>query len=191
MLSERFANSASHQYHHLLPSLNELSTYLEQKICPPGGTQCLSRAGAIASADYLDIDYDSISQALVIKTYRNQSPTVGGTWNEEIKAIDDTKLEIGVLAPEQATEAEELKMGGFLIVIGEDDKPSEFSFFADVPISVLLTIDKNQRSSRFLLVTTLHLNITSNPKNSAIKLDFALPSPSLSYSLRVYIHSSV
>ena len=128
MISERFATSATYQYHHILPSLESLSTYVNEKICATKDPRCLARASAIASADYLDIDYDSISQALVIRTYRHRSPEAPGKWQEEVQAVDNAKLEIGVLASEVATEVEKLKLGGFLAVIGEDEKLSELCF---------------------------------------------------------------
>ena len=34
------------------------------------------------------------------------------------------KVEVGVLAIEKATQPEELSLGGFLAVLGEDTKPS-------------------------------------------------------------------
>ena len=92
-------------------------------MCSSQNPLCLKKLEAIESADYFDIDYDSISQAFVLKTYRHQSPH--GRWNEDVKAIKDAKLEIGVLNPQDATELEHLKMGGFLVVVGEDDKLSE------------------------------------------------------------------
>ena len=110
-----------------MPSLRDFSTYLNEKICASKDPRCLQRAEAVASADYLDIDYDSISQSLVLKSYRHRSFQAEGQWHGEIKAIGDAKLEIGVLAPEVATEQEQLKLGGFLAVVGEDDKLSKLA----------------------------------------------------------------
>ena len=36
---------------------------------------------------------------------------------------DKAKVEVGVLANEVPTEPEELKLGGWLTVVGEDEKP--------------------------------------------------------------------
>lgn len=124
-MPERFSNSASFQYYQLLPSLEDFSTHITEKLCASKDPQCLARARLADSADYLDVDYDSVSQKLVLGTYRHQSPKADGRWNEGLERIGDAKLEIGVLAPEVATEPEQLKLGGFLAVVGEDDRPSK------------------------------------------------------------------
>ncbi|MCJ1256631.1 protease B nonderepressible form [Lignoscripta atroalba] len=122
--SERFASSAAFQYYSLLPSLADLITYIQQKICLRDDKICFAEATTLESADYLDIDYDTISQALVLSIFRHQSPK-SASWNEQIHNHGGAvKVEVGVLANEKPTEPEELSLGGFLAVIGEDDKPS-------------------------------------------------------------------
>lgn len=122
--SERFTSSAALQYYQLLPSLDELVTYIQQKICLTLDSDCQAKAASLAIANYLDVDYDSISHALVVKLFRYQPPALG-TWNEKmIKTGASSKVEVGVLANEKAIEPEELSLGGFLTVIGKDTKPS-------------------------------------------------------------------
>ena len=103
------------------------------------------------SADHVDIDFDTISQALSISTFRHKSPEPSG-WNERIssgasikikesvsvrigvnvnvggsvKSGAGRKIEVGVLANEPPTELENLSLGGFLTVVGEDEKPSTY-----------------------------------------------------------------
>ncbi|KAJ9642854.1 protease B nonderepressible form [Coniosporium tulheliwenetii] len=72
----------------------------------------------------MDIDYDAISHALVINAFWNEAPG-GGSWHDRIERTrDDETIEVGVLSNETPEEPEELKLGGFLIVVGEDDTPS-------------------------------------------------------------------
>lgn len=124
LISERFASSSAWQYHSALPSLSELVTYIEQKICPPTSQRCHSEAQSLASASYLDIDYDTISQVVVLSAFWHEPPS-SLTWEEQIENSEGAdQVEVGVLANEQPTEPEELSLGGFLTVVGEDDKPS-------------------------------------------------------------------
>jgi len=124
LISELFASSSAWQYHSALPSLKDLVTYIEQKICPPGSETCHKEAHTLASASYLDIDYDTISQVVVLSAFWPESPN-SPTWDEQIQNSEGAdQVEVGVLANEQPVEPEELSLGGFLTVIGEDDKPS-------------------------------------------------------------------
>ena len=99
-------------------------TYVEQKICPSLGEACYIKAGLLKSADYLDVDFDTISQALTLITFQHRPQNLG-LWNEQINNHGGTtRVEVGVLANETPREPEELSLGGFLTIIGEDDKPS-------------------------------------------------------------------
>jgi hypothetical protein len=126
VISERFASSSSHSYYQRLAFPRHLLAYLTHKICKQHGEPCTTRVAGLESADYLDIDYDTISQALVIRSFHQLRPG-RSPLNEVLRPIGDTRLEVGILSSEKATESEPetLKMGGFLTVIGDDDKPSE------------------------------------------------------------------
>ena len=127
MVSERFASSAAFQFHHLLPSLADLISYIQQKICSPSDPPCHAKAATIRSADYLDIDYDTISQSLVLSVFHHASPG-SGVWDESLQKVGGSaNVEVGVLANEKPTEPGHLSVGGFLTVIGEDTKPSTSS----------------------------------------------------------------
>lgn len=122
--SERFASSAALQYYETLPSLTDFTTYLLEKICPGLHETCKHKADALRSADYIDIDYDAISQSLVLSAFWN-IPPLSGVWNEQVDTIEGSvQVEVGVLANEKPTQPEELSLGGFLAVIGEDSKTS-------------------------------------------------------------------
>ncbi|KAI9837512.1 MAG: hypothetical protein M1819_007163 [Sarea resinae] len=130
VLSERFASSSASQYYELVPSNANLIEYIQHNLCGPTGKACRSQASLLQSACYVDIDYDTISHALVLNAFWAASPD-GKSWNETIGQEDPTdKIEVGILANEKATEPEELSLGGFLTVIGEDTKPNPtlFSF---------------------------------------------------------------
>lgn len=123
-ISERFTSSAAFQFYQVLPSLSDLVTYIEQKICPSVGKACYAKAEFLISVDYLDIDFDTISQTLTLTTFQHRPPS-SGLWNGQIsnhKGV--TRVEIGVLANETPREPEELSLGGFLTILGEDVKPS-------------------------------------------------------------------
>ena len=100
---------------------------MHQKICPEKDESCRLRAASIKSADYLDIDYDAISQSLVLSAFWH-SPPLAEAWDERIdNSQASIKVEVGVLANEKPTEPEELSLAGFLAVVGEDRKPSMYS----------------------------------------------------------------
>ncbi|PLB43188.1 PIG-X-domain-containing protein [Aspergillus steynii IBT 23096] len=131
ILSTRFASTAAYQYHALLPSLDTLVSYIQNKVCAASGSEeCLRHAASLASADSLDINYDSISHALTLTGYWARSPS--GGWTEKIQkqAAGAGQVEVGFLGTEKALEPEEIKMGGLLGVVGSDDqlKPTLFSF---------------------------------------------------------------
>ena len=98
-------------------------TYIQQKVCGQNEL-CKVKANALNHADYLDMDYDTISQSLVVNAFWHVSPH-SDAWEEKISVRQgSTKVEIGILANEKPTQSEELSLGGFLIILGEDTKLS-------------------------------------------------------------------
>jgi hypothetical protein len=141
VLSERFANSASLQYHALLPSLQQLVAYIQRHICPSSDVVCAHDVSLINIADTLDLDYDSISHTLTVTAFWSQPPavlfdpvsetTTKGEWTIDIRRVSKLdRVEVGVLSSSPATDAHDLQLSGFLTVIGEDEKPkpTRFSF---------------------------------------------------------------
>lgn len=99
-------------------------TYIEHKICPLLGAACYRKAQLLKFADYLDIDFDTISQTVNIVVFRHGPPT-SGLWDEHISNDGRiNRVEVGVLANEVPRKPEEFSLGGFLTVVGEDNKPS-------------------------------------------------------------------
>ncbi|KAI5282919.1 protease B nonderepressible form [Ascosphaera aggregata] len=78
----------------------------------------------IESADSLDLDYDSSSTAVKITSFWSKPYTESGLWTEEIESKQHgaSRSEVGVLALQQATQAQKLSVGGFLAKIGEDEE---------------------------------------------------------------------
>ncbi|MCJ1312043.1 protease B nonderepressible form [Agyrium rufum] len=168
VLSERFATSASFQYYQSLLGLEDLITYISQKICPSLGEQCHRKASSLRGANYVDLDFDTISQALDVRAFYSR-PTDGisasESWTEQItRPNKDSRVEVGILATEKSTEPESLTFGGFLTVIGEDAKPTS----------------KNLRSIRAVYgETDLEAPVYATKKwGSAMLIELAPPLPS-------------
>lgn len=123
ILSGRFSHSASRQLYASVPSLENFVNYLARVICGPTADRCKSDARELLDADYLDIDWDSISHTLVLKAFSSKSFLESGVWQEKhILPIGDHALEVGVLSNEMPEEVEELKYSGFLTQVGKDAK---------------------------------------------------------------------
>ena len=104
--------------------MTDLATYLQQKLCLETEESCRLRAASLKSADYLDVDYDAISQSLVLCAFWHCPPRAE-VWDERItNSQASTKVEVGVLANEKPTEPEEISLAGFLSIVGEDRKLS-------------------------------------------------------------------
>ncbi len=127
-IADRVTISPSYQYYQLLPDLKDFGTYIREKICPALGDECSAIVTSVESADYVDIDYDTVSHSLTVRIYRSGAP-LHPAWTEKISLRDNTSsVEVGILASEKSTqpEPEMLALGGFLTVLGEDTKPSTF-----------------------------------------------------------------
>ncbi|GKZ18609.1 protease B nonderepressible form [Aspergillus brasiliensis] len=127
ILSTRFASTSTYQFHSSLPEHN-LGAYITENICRGEGAAC---AADWDTADSIDVDFDAVSRALVVSGYWGQ-PVKQEGWTEEIRAPgkDRDRVEVGLLGTEKAVEAEEIKVGGLLGVVGVDRelKPTLFSF---------------------------------------------------------------
>ncbi|KAM3068825.1 protease B nonderepressible form [Clarireedia jacksonii] len=145
---ERFASNAATQYYQPLEDLTDLVEYVKHKLCKLTEQECLSRVALLQEASSVDIDFDTISHALNIAAYWTPR-----TWNLDVanKGGKD-RVEVGFLSPEEPLQPEELSLGGFLTVVGEDSKlsPTLFSFPARHHPST------TKYSSSFLSPTGLH-----------------------------------
>lgn len=131
--------SAAYQYYQPLPSLEDLTSYLQQNVCSSSNKVCRDQIAALQFASAVDFDFDAISHALKITAVWAHAPG-GGVWSETIRLHSSSdSVEVGILNMEKATEPEELSLGGFLTVLGEDGKPSKtVSFYPLSPIPLTL-----------------------------------------------------
>jgi len=155
ILSSRFTSSTSSQYHSVLPSLSDMALYIQQQVCRSTDSSCQAAATSLLTTTYLDLDFDMISHALTVTAFWHKEPN-GQTWNEKIDKVGrDGTIEVGVLNREIATEPEEISLGGFLTVVGEDVKSSTCTLFPP-PLTVQTTNFPSQapHSSHFPPATT-------------------------------------
>ncbi|TVY53168.1 Protein pbn1, partial [Lachnellula suecica] len=175
---ERFSHSAATQYYTSLPDVDNFVFYLIHKLCTPHkDATCLPRAQLLLGASTIDIDFDTISHALTVTAFWPSQ-----TWDLDIKNTNQDRLEVGILSVQNPKEREELSLGGFLTVVGEDDHPSPtlFSFPArHHPTSQSFT-------SSFLLPSGLHptlqLSISGNKppveeRSCSLHAHLTLPCP--------------
>ncbi|KAK5125523.1 hypothetical protein LTR85_000634 [Meristemomyces frigidus] len=130
ILSERFSHSSSYQYFHPLPRVLQFQTYLARSVCGEFKGPCVREAASLSYASYIDIDFDAISHAVTMAAFWRAGIEAEAARTLPRKWREGDSLEVGVLQVEDADEPEELKMGGYLTVVGEDDGPSPtlFSF---------------------------------------------------------------
>ncbi|KAI9677532.1 MAG: protease B nonderepressible form [Caeruleum heppii] len=129
-LDNRVSSPARWQYYQLLESLEGFVEYLDQTVCAAPNNECHGRASSSLNATQIDLDYDAVSKIFIFTAFWHIGPDQG-LWHETIRRSNPRdKLEVGILANEKATEAEELSLGGLVMVVGEDDhpKPTLFSF---------------------------------------------------------------
>ena len=130
-MSERFASSASYHYYYPLQSLSNLHDYLLRKACR--GTyarECSQKVQITKTADSLDIDFDSVSQAIDIRAFSSNAAE-NTSWEEQIEGIGDSRIEIGILSSQLSQETGKQSMRGILVVLGEDNRFSEYSSSID------------------------------------------------------------
>jgi hypothetical protein len=96
--------------------------YIYVKICAQD-VDCQQQALSLASADYVDADYDSISHSLVLRAFWSRSGADDGKWHGMHRKGERDTVEVGILMNEKPSELEELKYSGVLTVIGQDKKP--------------------------------------------------------------------
>ncbi|RMZ04852.1 hypothetical protein D0862_05171 [Hortaea werneckii] len=173
ILSERFSSAAQYQYFYPLSRLIHFQTTLAKLVCGTGGlkSSCVNEAAALSYASYLDIDFDVISHAVTLSGFWREGLSADMAKSVPSKGSPNDSLEVGVLVAEKSDEPEELKFGGYLTVIGEDDEPNPtlFSFPSrHHPLSALSSSSESPLtySTHFQQPTGLHpkLDITfSNP----------------------------
>ncbi|KAA8625874.1 PIG-X-domain-containing protein [Pyrenophora tritici-repentis] len=147
ILSERFSMSATSQFYAYLDNIGAYKGPWQSIMCEKGPLQayCEKLVNAFSTARSVDIDYDTISRSVVLtalwpvaekeswekekgwtSTHRLPSAWMikhGGLSPNEVPTEDST-VEIGVLSHEGNADPEDIQFGGFLTVLGQDQKPS-------------------------------------------------------------------
>lgn len=124
MLSERFTMSTALHYYspffHEDWSSSVMAMWIEEM------------TGSHVLPSYVDIDYDAISQAVICTiVWSTDHAHDGGRWTDTYSAPathSDSTIEIGILSHEANTDPEDYQFGGFLTVLGRDDKPSTIPY---------------------------------------------------------------
>jgi len=126
------ASSPAYQYFHPLPDVRKLQAYLRAlpSCVNEGCAPPVDVLDPIDSLSLLDIDFDVVSHAVTFTTYRHATNRQG---KRKSQGIDNTvrlsrsgdSVEVGVLQVEKPDddELESLKLGGYLTVLGENDRP--------------------------------------------------------------------
>ncbi|KAK3048896.1 protease B nonderepressible form [Extremus antarcticus] len=120
------------------------------------------RVQELDHADYTDVDFDAISSTITLTAV--WSPVASAeNFNSTRRASGkirgsgaNQRIEVGVLHPEKAKEPEELSLGGFLTVIGDNDHPSRTLFAFPARHHPLPPADTTTFKASFQQPTGLH-----------------------------------
>lgn len=136
ILSGRFASTSTWQYFSYGPIGDQIGRLILGRVCREStGVDyealglCEALLGVLPEAAYVDLDFDAIAHALTFTAVWGAAGGGGGV--AELAARDLRKLqegdrlEVGTLQVEASTDPEELSLGGFLTVLGEDERPSK------------------------------------------------------------------
>jgi hypothetical protein len=203
VLSERFAATSTYQYYHKSPLLYDMGEVVLMQLFmadPPFIDMPNELSQALEYANYVDMDWDTISQTFVFTAVwppegSQHAPLVpfdpllispASLLDRRFRrSRKDQRVETGILQPEVAKETEQLSLGGFLTVLGEDDHPDRtlFSFPArhhPLPPSTPATFSASFQSPTGLhpkLQLTLPRQHLSPPKDScSLHAYWTLPS---------------
>lgn len=140
ILSERFSMSTAYQYYAPLGVDEFIKGGLARWAVQQGVETSLE------SASYIDVDYEAISQAVVLTAVWDKAYS-GDGWSETISLPQkDSTIEIGVLSHEPNTDPEDYQFGGFLTALGQDSKPRNFP--PNPPSQTKLTRPQNRHVSK-------------------------------------------
>lgn len=162
--SETFASAASYQYFHVLPDLSVFREYLHDNACRSDLKARLACEDEAQFAEYaasVDIDFDTISRAVNIAATwsadvdSGERPGSGITNRAIVKFRENHRYEVGILQSEKADEIEELSLGGYLAVLGENDSPSK------------CTVHRNSKKPLTRIIRRNHVLVPLAPSSSS------------------------
>jgi hypothetical protein len=135
ILSKRFSMSTSNQYYAYLGNIDSMTGHFQSLLCrEKRGKWCMDITKEFMTSRYIDVDYDTISRAVVLTAGWPSANKKGEGWTEEIGlASKDATVEIGVLSLEGNADPEDIQFGGFLTVLGHDERPSMPPLFPSHP----------------------------------------------------------
>jgi len=116
------STSSVAEWYTSLSSLQGLSKVIA-KACKTSDEKCISATSSLLSADYVDIDYEKDSRSVILTSFWASGPQKG-SWEETTDYPDHERVEVGLLHQEIAEDKDEMKMGGWLTVVGYDKNPS-------------------------------------------------------------------
>lgn len=144
MISERFASTSTYQHYDPSPLRQIVGDAFLARVFTaaqavagswPSEEQVEQLLRELQNADYIDVDFDAIGNAITFVAYWSPVDAALATTSDRRasrrirKSRPNDRVEVGVLHPEVAKEPEELSLGGFLTVLGETDHPSMTSLF--------------------------------------------------------------
>ncbi|KAF2630350.1 PIG-X-domain-containing protein [Macroventuria anomochaeta] len=171
MLSERFSMSTALQYYSPFSEddwdASKIAEWFQ------------NMTGADSSASYIDIDYDAISQAVIFTVVWSHAPNKKG-WTESVYVPEDeSTVEIGVLSHEPNTDPEDVQFGGFLTMLGRDDKPKPTRFQTPTRHYPLLTPESFNPNTTPKLSPLTYTTSINRPTGLHPTLTLTLPSEHL------------
>lgn len=112
------------QFHHNLPSIDHFVAFLRSIACDLADVQCADSISYASLADSVAIDYDATTDTVTLSTFWSQ-PHSEAAWTEDVGIVGSSvKVEVGILSNEKAIDPEDLSLGGYLAVVGQDTKLS-------------------------------------------------------------------
>ncbi|CAN9384287.1 unnamed protein product [Alternaria alternata] len=130
ILSERFSMSTTSQYYDYIDEIDRMKGQFQRTFCGENASrECYDMVNSFATSSYVDIDYDTISRGVVLTAGWAQARDDEKGWTQKIRQPSkDATVEIGVLSLEGNADPEDIQFGGFLTVLGQDEKPKPTRF---------------------------------------------------------------
>ncbi|RAR06666.1 pig-x-domain-containing protein [Stemphylium lycopersici] len=144
--------SASSQFYAHVGEIGEMASSFQRNLCgDKAGAYCVQMVAEMVKARYIDVDYDTISRAVVVTAGWPHADESEKSWNDEIRPpSQDATVEIGVLSSEGNADPEDIQFGGFLTVLGQDDHPKPTRFQTPTRHYPLLAPSKNPTATPIL-----------------------------------------
>ena len=127
--------STTSQYYDYIDEIDRIKGPFQRTFCGENAShECYDMVNSFATSSYVDIDYDTISRGVVLTAGWVQARDDEKGWTQKIRQPSkDATVEIGVLSLEGNADPEDIQFGGFLTVLGQDEKPSTSFHLAHYP----------------------------------------------------------